>query len=324
MPKTEPPTQTMTTNQPEPDSNQLSNSAPASPAQRLYHQYFANPNSNLNQSPSPTQSAPPSAQNLTSPLPDQYYEPQPTELAGDQNNLEPAESTTIDPNLTADQPADYQSDQTNQNNGFQPLDADEQTEQPAQFDQSDQPDSADQTDNLYPDLKLEKSRIAPGMMKPIPETEILIWTAPARPFKPRRKQYFSTILIISLLISLILFFAGQVLPVAVVISIAFLVYVLAVTPPPTITNKITNYGIHVDKTTYYWQELGRFWFNEKLDQTLLNIETVRFPGRITLLLGDQKKEIFELLLSEVLLQEKPELTLYEKAADWLEEKIPLD
>ncbi len=185
----------------------------------------------------------------------------------------------------------------------------------------------EQTDqrSQYSHARQAESRIAPGIMKPMPEEEILKWQAPSRPFKKRDKKFFSTIIIIAVLVSLILFFAGQVLPVAVVVAVVFLVYVLSVVPPQEVTNKLTTYGIRIENTLYYWEELGRFWFTQQFDKTILNIETVRFPGRITLLLPEEiNREDMRIILSEVLLNQKPEPTLYEQAAQWLKEKIPLD
>lgn len=176
-----------------------------------------------------------------------------------------------------------------------------------------------------PSTKLEESRLAPGMYKPVPEMLVLEWRAPSRLYKKRHQRYFSTILIIALLISLILFFAGQFLPIAVVISIVFLVYVQAVVPPVELTNRITTYGVRIDSEIYYWQELGRFWFEEKFNQPQVVIETARFTGRISLVLTDEvtKKEIKD-ILSEVLMFERPPLSQYEKIAKWLEKKLPLD
>lgn len=176
-----------------------------------------------------------------------------------------------------------------------------------------------------PITKLEESRVAPGMYKPVPEMLVLEWKAPSRPYKKRHQRYFSTILVIALLISLILFFAGQFLPIAVVISVVFLVYVQAVVPPTDLTNRITTYGIRIDSEIYYWQELGRFWFEEKFNQPQVVIEMARFPGRISLVLSEDvtKKQVKD-ILSDVLMFERPPLTQYEKIAKWLEKKLPLD
>ncbi len=175
-----------------------------------------------------------------------------------------------------------------------------------------------------PNSNLEESKIAPGMYKPVPEMLVLEWIASSRPYKKRHTRYFTTVLIIALLISLILFFAGQYLPIAVVISAVFLLYVQSVVPPPDVSYKITTYGIRIDGEMYYWQELGRFWFEEKFDQPQVVVEMGRFPGRISLVLGEITKKQAKDILSEVLMFERPPLTQYERVAKWLEKRLPID
>jgi hypothetical protein len=158
----------------------------------------------------------------------------------------------------------------------------------------------------------------------LPEQIIVEWHAPNRPFKKRNRQYYTTIAIIVFLICLILFFAGQFLPIAVVVAVGFLAYVLSAIPPEVVTNKLTTYGIRSAENLYYWTELGRFWFTERYGYTLVHVEVARFPHHLTLLLGDHTEEEMTELLSEVLLKEKPLPTTFDKAATWLQEKIPLD
>lgn len=195
--------------------------------------------------------------------------------------------------------------------------------QPAQNYQQPQADYyPDQDPQLPPNVR--ESELIPGQYVPIPEELILQWQAASRPFKKRDRQYYTTIIIIIFLISLILFFAGQFLFIAVVISIGFLSYVLAAIPPETITNQITTYGIRTDGDLYYWEELGRFWFEEKFKMPVLHIETARFPGRIALMLGDQKQEDLKTILSEVLLNQVPEPSFMDKASEWIEKNLPID
>jgi len=220
----------------------------------------------------------------------------PSLAASQSQSAEPA-----NPNLhtqTSQSPQDYQE---------QELDNQQQSEQP-----------------LYPHHDLEKSPIAPWIYKPLPEKDILLWTAPSRPFKKRNKKYYSTLAMIALLISLILGLAGQIAAITVVIAVCFLAYVLSVVPPQDINYKISTWGIRVENSLFYWEELGRFWFSQKHEEKVLNVETARFPNRLTILLGDQDEELIKLILSEVLLNKKPDPTLYEKVAAWLQEKIPLD
>lgn len=188
-------------------------------------------------------------------------------------------------------------------------------------------DASDQAVNLPRSAELEKSKVAPGYYRPIPEETLVTWEAPARPFKKRKKQFFSTVFIIALLVALILFFAGQVLPVALVISVVFLVYVTAMIPPQNVSVKLTNYGFYVDKDAYAWYEMGRFWFDKKEGFDILQIELGRFPGRLSLVLLDgvtPTKQSLEEVLSEVLLKEKPTPTTFEKISSWFADNIPLE
>lgn len=162
------------------------------------------------------------------------------------------------------------------------------------------------------------------MPKPQPEEFIFEWKAMSRPYKKRNRQYYTTVALIVFLVSAILFFAGQFLPIAVVVTVAFLVYVLSSVPPQESRIIITTYGIRFDDQLYYWEELGRFWLDERNDQKVINIELGRFPHRITLLYQEKDESSIIDILSEVLLQERPPLTSYEKASKWLAEKVPLE
>lgn len=160
--------------------------------------------------------------------------------------------------------------------------------------------------------------------RPLPEQVIMEWQAPSRPFKKRNRQYYTTIGIIVFLICMILFFAGQFLPIAVVIAVAFLAYVLSAVPPERVLNRITTYGIRTDDNLYYWDELGRFWLDTKYGQRLVHFETTRFPGQISLVLTDQDEAELIDILGTVLVNETPPLGSFDKAAQWLQDKVPLD
>lgn len=207
----------------------------------------------------------------------------------------------------------------------QPSATDQAGGQPAQAPEAAEPKTySDQARNSNSSQRQRESNLIPGQMRPIKEETLLEWVAPSRPFKKRNRQFYSTVGIITLLVSLILFFIGQFLPIAVAISVAFLTYVLYSIPPDKITNKITTYGLRQENNLYYWEELGRFWFEKKYTDDLLHIEVARFPNRITLLLGDQTRDELRDILNEVLLEEKPADTFIDKSAKWLQEKVPLE
>ncbi len=158
------------------------------------------------------------------------------------------------------------------------------------------------------------------------EEELLYdWEAPSRPFKKRKRQYFMTVITIGILLSLILFFAGQLLPIAVVFAVVFLAYVMAVVPPHTIKFMFTTYGVRIEDQLYYWEELGRFWFTDIHGQRVVHVEVDRFPFKLSMVLGEQGDEaIVTEIMSVVLYHEQPKPTLYEQIANWLQKKFPLD
>lgn len=181
------------------------------------------------------------------------------------------------------------------------------------------------TDTQPTTAKVPSQEVAGHGLDPIePEKLMLQWEAPNRPFKKRDREYYTTIAVIVFLLSLILLFAGQFLPIAVVISVGFLSYVLASVPPEKITNAVTTYGIHTDKQFFFWDELGRYWYTTKFKEPLLHIETSRFPGRITLLMGNVDQDRLNTILKAYLVNEQPLPTFLDNAAEWLQEKIPLD
>jgi hypothetical protein len=183
-----------------------------------------------------------------------------------------------------------------------------------------QPTDTQSTEQVIPEVSVQ--HIAPQVEQ---EYLILSWTAPNRAYKKHDREYYTTIAVIVVLLSVILFFAGQFLPIAVVISAAFLSYVLAAIPPHTVEHQVTTYGIRTLDRLYPWGELGRFWFSERFKQRILNIEHLgSLPPKFLILLGNQKEEEVQAVLSQYLVNQTPLPTFLDKASVWLQEKIPLE
>jgi len=174
-------------------------------------------------------------------------------------------------------------------------------------------------------LKTEKKEGQPvQVVKPEPLKTLVEWKAPVRPFKKRDREYFTTIGAIVFLLAVILFFLKEWILIAVIIALVFVSYILATVQPEEVEHKITNRGIITGGKTYRWEELFRFWFTEKWGQKILNISTVvRFPGRLTLLLGEANQEQVKKILSDYLPFEEPEKTWADNASSWLSRQVPL-
>ncbi len=211
-----------------------------------------------------------------------------------------------------------------------------QPQQPPQQDQTTQqvpPDQAQyaaeqaaqqQADPNYDPNSDPAAQAMPDYLKPEQEELIFEWEALSRPYRKHNKTFFTTIITIAALVTLIMIFSNQWQLAAVILAIGFLGYVMMVVPPHKTINQITSFGIRTEDQLYFWEEMGRFWFEVKAKSKVVNIEVSIFPYRIQLVLGDIHEEEMRNVLSVVLLEGRPPLTLYEKFTQWWQEKIPLD
>lgn len=160
--------------------------------------------------------------------------------------------------------------------------------------------------------------------QPKKEELLFSWRAPARPFKKRDRNFFTTVAALGVLIGLILFFLEGVLSVAVVAAIVFLVYVLFTVEPEEVEYRITNRGIVLAEKKHLWEEFRRFWFTKRLDSNLLIIETINFPGRLEMVIQEADKAKIREVLEQYLVHEEAAPNFLDRAAAWMSKKIPLE
>lgn len=155
---------------------------------------------------------------------------------------------------------------------------------------------------------------------------LLSWVAPGRPFRKKHKSYFASVLLIALLVEVILFLFSQYALMAVVISLVFLTFVLATTPPANFHYRISTEGIMVEDHFFLWKELYDFYLKKRNGINVIHIRTEAFlPGEITLTLGDLDPEhVKQVLLPYLPYREYVKPTFTEKSADWLEKNFPLE
>lgn len=177
----------------------------------------------------------------------------------------------------------------------------------------------------YPPIIESEPDPQPVVAQPVPEKTLLTWKAPARIFKHRSREFYTTVGALVLLLSIILVFAKEFLLIGVILAMGFVSYVLASIPPEQITQIITNKGIRTGEKLYPWETLGRYWWQEKWHQTYVNIESPgRIPSTLILLVGEGNKEDIDRVVKTYLIMEKPSPTWFDNAAKWLQEKVPLE
>ena len=155
---------------------------------------------------------------------------------------------------------------------------------------------------------------------------LLSWEAPARPFKKKDRSYYTTIAIIAVLLILIAFLAQEFLLIGVILSFAFVTYVLAFVPPHNITYHISTQGITIGEDFYFWHFLDSFWFKEKDNLKVLHVHTLlRFPTQLMLVLGKEDDEKIKKIVARFLpFHEKPYKSLMEKWSESLQKHFPLE
>lgn len=181
-------------------------------------------------------------------------------------------------------------------------------------------------DNPQPQEAVEREFFTPKMMEAEEIKTLLSWEAPSRPFRKKDRSYYTTIAILAILLVLIAFLAREFLLIGVILSFAFVAYVLAFVPPHQISYKISTQGITIGEDFYFWHFLDAFWFKEKDGNKVLHIQTqLRFPAQLMLVLGDQKEDDVKKIVARFLpFVEVPYKSWMEKWSESLQKHFPLE
>lgn len=163
--------------------------------------------------------------------------------------------------------------------------------------------------------------------KPNLNETLLSWKGPSHPFKKRTKMFYQTVAALTFLFVVIVFFLHEFLLIGVILSIAFVVYVMSSMPPVEVEHTITPLGVEHAGRLFRWNELAAFWFEKKWGNTILIIQTrIPFPSQIRAVLTEenQKGRVEDIIGRYLFHVEKPPKTVVDQLSDWLSEKIPLE
>ncbi len=155
---------------------------------------------------------------------------------------------------------------------------------------------------------------------------LLEWIAPSRPYRRKDRSYYTTIAVLVVLFILIAILIREFLLIGVLLSLAFVAYVLAFVPPDDIKYKISTQGVTIGDHFHFWHELESFWFKEKEGHQVLFVQTrIRFPGQLMLVLKDTniegiKKEVAKFLP----FHEIPRETMMDRWSESLQKHFPLE
>jgi len=156
---------------------------------------------------------------------------------------------------------------------------------------------------------------------------IFSWKAPLRPYKKRGKMVLRFYLALSLILSLIVFFFGDKILLIPIWAVSFLFYVLTITPPPEVENKITVFGIETAGITLRWEALSHFYFKKRFGYNILTVVSQPpyfYHAYLVLPNEETKKKLISLLSKHLIYQDKPQIGFIDKIAGWFSDLIPDD
>lgn len=157
------------------------------------------------------------------------------------------------------------------------------------------------------------------------EQTLLKWMAPSRPFKTRDRQFFTTVVAIVVLVSVILMFAGEWMLIAVLAAMCFAYYVWSTVPPEETEYAITDKGIRAHGQLYKYSDLAAWWVESRFGQSVLVVDAPLVVGRrLHLVLRDVSEQQLQDVLAKYLPMEKPLPTTMDKVTSWITEKFPLE
>lgn len=154
---------------------------------------------------------------------------------------------------------------------------------------------------------------------------IYSWRAPLRPYKKKSKIIIRFYVGVAIILSSIVFLFGDKILIIPIWAILFLFYILTITPPPEIENKITAFGIDTAGIVVRWENLSHFYFEKKFSFYVLTIVgNAPYYFRLYLVVPNEeiRKKVIEILSQYLFYQEKPQKTFVDKIINFLSDLVP--
>ena len=156
------------------------------------------------------------------------------------------------------------------------------------------------------------------------EKIIFEWESYERPHKVWTKEFYSSVIVIAFLVSVILFFIEGVMPVFVVWALVFMMWAMSRTEPLITKNTMTTWGIRSVNKFYDFAKMGNFWMETKWGTRLLRVNLVESPWHVVFVISKENEEKIKEEMSKVVPFMEPEPTVMDRMVKWLGEKIPLE
>jgi hypothetical protein len=126
---------------------------------------------------------------------------------------------------------------------------------------------------------------------------------------------------------MIVLFWGDAALLLAILAVLFIFYVLTVTPPPSITNKITHFGVDTAGGTMRWESLSHFYFIKRLRTEVLVLVTHEpyfYHAYLVIPNDETRKKVSTLLLDHIMFQEEPSKNITDRFIDLFSKLLPTE
>ena len=156
------------------------------------------------------------------------------------------------------------------------------------------------------------------------EKKIFEWESFDRPHKVWSKEFYSSVVVIAFLVSVILFFIEGLMPVVVVWALVFMLWAMNRTEPKMTVSTMTTWGLRSVDKLYAFSEMSHYWFETKWSTRLLRINLEKAPWHVVFVVNEKDEEKIKEEMNKVVPYMEPAPTAMDKFTKWLGEKVPLE
>ncbi len=156
------------------------------------------------------------------------------------------------------------------------------------------------------------------------ERTLLEWTAYERPQKKWSKEFYSSVIVMAFLASVIFYFIEGFMPVLVIWSMVFMLWAMSRSEPRTEKYLLTSWGLKTIERTYRYDSMTAFWFETKWGGRLMRINLAQAPWHIVIVTDSSKENQIKKIMLERTIYQEPPVTWLDRLTKWLGDKIPLE
>jgi hypothetical protein len=156
------------------------------------------------------------------------------------------------------------------------------------------------------------------------EKILLEWNAFERPQKKWSKEFYSSVIVMAVLGSVIFYFIEGIMPVLVIWAMVFMLWAMGRTEPRIEKYALTSWGLRTQERTYRYENMNAFWFETKWGGRLLRINLAGAPWHIVIVIDVAKEDQIRKLMIESVIYQEPPTTWFDRLIKWLGDKIPLE